>query len=359
MDTNNRDMNFKDFIKLLGWSKNKFYANIEKMCSKEVYDIDINEFRNAGKAKLDYEKDDRNFCFKKEWKDIAYVLFTMFSENPFYRKNSTVQSVNLDDIIKYNKKCLKLVADKLPDNFRRETQIHPVYISTIMETEIIENISKKIQLMFDCVSRLPIEKRVELWMNLDNEINEKIIYYYISSYIDKKDVDDSKGELFQKQLFGEYQNVSLDKYMAQVLKNEISSEFVKNRDKVIKERDDLYKMLDQIAMLLDSPEEIKAVNERWEKEIGEEKHKKMQEELLENEVKQRLDDAHKMVSINTSIDGTINKYIKMLKNDKQDETKKEFIKRLEELKEMNKNNKFKNISDRILCELSYGIINRQ
>ncbi|MBV4429542.1 hypothetical protein [Clostridium tyrobutyricum] len=356
---NEEDMNFKDFIKSLGWSKNKFYDNIKRMCSKEVYDIDINNFRKAGKAKLDYKKDDRNFCFKKEWKDIAYVLFTMFSENPFYRKNSTAESVNLNDIIEYNKKCLKVVADKLPKNFRRETQIHPVYTSTIMETGIIENISTKIKLMFDCISKLPIEKRVEMWLNLDNQINEVIIYYYLSSYIDKKDMDNSKGEEFKNQLFGEYENISLDKYMAQVLKNEMNSDFVKERDAIIKKEEDYWKALDNFAMSFDSPEEIKAVNESWEKNIGEENYKKMQEERLENEVKIRLKYAHDVVNMNTSIDSTIDKHIESIKNEEQNETNKEFIKRLKELREMNKDDKFKNISDRILCELNYGIINRQ
>ena len=358
-------MNFKEFIELLGWSKNKFFDNIEKICSKEVYNIDIGRFRKSGATKEDYEKDDKNFWFKEQWKDIAYVLFTMFVDNPFYRKNSTADSISLENIIKYNIDCLKLVEQQLPDYHRRQIQLHPVYAATLIETKAMKKVSEKIQLLLSSLSKMPVEARTEIWVNFDKLINHQLIQSYLSAICAKEKIEEDKGELFKNQLFGEYEHISLDKYLAQVLKKEMDIEFIKERDTIGELYVEAQKDLDKMYMDIceDTSEEIEAINRMYEESGIEELLMKTREIMIENLIKERLTKASKMIEDSTSVDSTIDEIIKDLEKADGAHNKKQ-IEKLEEVKAIVSKNskdieKFSSIADKILCELNYNIINRK
>jgi hypothetical protein len=359
------DLDFKEFIKLLGWSKNKFFDNIEKICSKDVYDIEIDKFRKAGTTKVDYEKDDKNFCFKEQWQDLAYVLFTLFVENPFYRKNSTAESIRLEDIVKYNIDSLKMVEQELPDYHRRQIQLHPVYAATLIETKAMKRVSEKIQFLLATISKIPIETRTEIWVNFDKIINYQLIQSYLSTIHAKDKIEEEKGELFKNQLFGEYEHISLDKYLAQVLKKEMDVEFVKERDSIgelyVESQNDLDKMYMDICE--DTPDEVYAINKMYEELELDKLIQKTQEGMIENLIKERLTEAANMIENSTSVESTIDEIIRDLEKSDGKHNKKQ-IEKLQGVKEtISKNTKdiekFSNIADKVLCELNYNIINRK
>ncbi|WP_297426067.1 hypothetical protein [Clostridium sp.] len=358
------DMGFKEFIELLGWSKNKFFENIKRICSKEVYDIDIGKFRKSGETKLDYEKDDKNFCFKDGWKDLTYVLFTMFTDNPFYRKSTKANNVTLESIIKYNTDSLKMIEQELPNYQRRQIQLHPVYEATLIETKAMKNVSEKIQLLLATISKFPIETRTELWVNFDKLINYQLIQSYLSTIEAKEQFGKEKGELFKNQLFGEYEHISLDKYLAEVLKREMDDEFIKERDSIGKMYSEAQQDLDNIYMSVceDTPEQIEVINNMYD-DLGLDK-------LLDNFegwktdqfIKERLTEAANMIENNTSVDNTIDEIINELKKSNEEHSKEQ-IKKLQEIKGIISDNSkdienFSNIADKILCEINYNIINR-
>ena len=361
----NGDMSFKEFIELLGWSKNKFFENIERICSEEVYDIDIDKFRKAGEKKEDYSKDERNFCFKNQWKDIAYVLFSMFVENPFYRKNSTASSVALEDIIKYNIDSLKIIEQELSDYHRRQIQLHPTYAATLIETKAMKRVSEKIQFLLSSISKMPIETRTEIWVNFDMIINYQLIQSYLSTINAKEKIEEDKGTLFKNQLFGEYEHISLDKYVAQVLKKEMDEEFVKERDNIgalhIEAKNDLDERYAKVTE--DTPEEMEVINKMYD-ELGlEELIRQTQERMVEDLIKERLIEAAEMIENSTSVDHTIDEIINNLENTNGVDNGKQ-IEKLKEVKGIISKNskeieKFSNIADKILCELNYNIINRK
>ncbi len=358
-------MNFNEFIALLGWSKNKFYDNIKKICSKETYDIDIGKFRKAGETKVEYDRNDNDFCFKKEWQDIVYVLFTMFADNPFYRANSSADSITLEEIIKYNKDCLKLIAGKLPDYQRRLIQLHPTYAATLIETKAMKKVSQKVQFLLSSLSKMPVEARTEIWVNFDKLINNQLIQSYLSSINTKEKIQEDKGDLFKNQLFGEYEHISLDKYVAQVLKKEMDAEFVKERDSI----NELYvqsdKDLDKNYMDIceDTPEEIEAIDRMYEASGLDELLQGTREKMIENLIKEKLTEASNMIENSTSVDSTIDEIINDLEKADGVNNKKQ-IEKLKEVKAIVSTNskeieKFSSIADKILCELNYNIINRK
>lgn len=358
-------MNFKNIIELLGWSKNKFYDNIDRICSKEAYGINRSKFTKAGVIKEDYEKEDKNFCFKEQWKDMALVLFTMFVKNPFYRENSTANSITLGKIIEYNTDCLRLVEEKLPDYQRREIQLHPVYAATLIETKAMKKISEKVQFLLTSLSEMPIEARTEVWVNFDKLINHQLIQSYLSSLDTKKKIEEGKGKLFKKQLYGEYEHISLDKYLAQVLEKEMDAEFVKDRDAISELYVQSQKELDKRYMDIceDTPEEIEAINRMYEGSGLDGLIQRTQDKMIENLIEERLTEAAKMIEDSTSIDSTIDEIISDLEKAGGINNKNQ-IEKLKGVKAITSKNakdiqKFSSIADKILCELNYNIINRK
>lgn len=358
-------MNFKEFIEELGWSKNKFFENIERICSKAVYDIDIGKFRKAGEEKEEYLKDEINFCFKSQWKEIAYVLFTMFAENPFYRKNSTANSVTLEDVINYNIYSLKIIEQELPDYHRRQIQLHPTYAATLIETKAMKKVSEKIRFLLSSISKMPIETRTEIWVNFDKIINYQLIQSYLSTINAKEKIEEDKGTLFKNQLFGEYEHISLDKYVAQVLKKEMEEEFVKERDRIGELHTEAQNDLDEMYIKIsqDTPEEMEAINKTYN-DLGLDRLiKQTQARMMENLIKERLKEASAMIENSTSVDHTIDEIINDLENADGIDSRKQ-IEKLKEVKAMVSKNskeieKFSSIADKILCELNYNIINRK
>lgn len=359
------DMNFKEFIELLGWSKNKFFLNIKKICSEEVYDININKFKKAGEEKEDYSQDERNFCFKSEWIDIAYVLFTMFVDNPFYRSNKSVDSVSLEQMIQHNKDCLGLVDQELSDYHRRQIQLHPTYQATLMEAQAMGNVSQKIQLLLTSISKMPVETRSGIWMNLDNLINHQLIQIYLSNLDAKEKYEKSKDELYKNQLYGEYEHISLDKYLAQVLKKEMDEEFVSERqglgedlEKAVQELDDM-----DIEVSGDTTEDMEYINEIYEALGLRDLTLKIKSADIENNIIEGLVQASEIIGDGESVEDTVDDIISAIK-DSDSENQQRDIDKLNEIKimigkDLREIEKFSSVVDKVLRELNYNIINRQ
>lgn len=358
----NKDLTLKEFIKLLGWSERKFYDNIELMCQKDTYDIDIGAFKKAGKTKEEYIKDENSYDFKKEWNDIALLLFKMYSENPYFRGNRNARKVSIDSVIEYNTKFLKNIRNDLNTYNSLEVQLHPVYTYTVVETYAMRKIKEKIELFLYSISKMPIEARAETMLEFNRKIDEIIINSYVNYGEIKEEIEDEKEVLFKKQLYGELENISLDKYIAQVLKREMSAEFRKERDELNKKAQEIRDSIDNFVMSLDSKEEIEAVNKFWEQYGDDDVLKLLKEKILKKQIEENIKIAKIKVENSSNIEKKIDELIVNENKNKTLKTKKR-LKRLNELKNMicqdsNKTD-FEKIAENLLQEINFSVINRK
>lgn len=356
----NKDLKLEEFIKVLGWNENKFYENVKKMCSEQVYNIDIGKFKKAGETKEDYYDDERNFCFKKEWNDIAILLFKMFGENPYYRANSKATSASLDSVIKYNEKFLEAIKNDINEYNSMEIRLHSVYYSTYAENLAIKKVNEKLQLFFSLMSEVPVESRANMWIEISNKIDEAIIKNYVWSKQAKKEAETDKGELFKNQMYGEYEHISLDKYVAQVLKNEMNPQFREERLEINRKKHEWMKIFNRVAMNLDGAEEVARVNELWEKNEGEKKKVINIKRELEQEIDSTLKEKEKSVDDNTNINNMINVFIDNQRKCGMSEN----VLILEELKKViaQKNNNtenVKNVVENIIQQVNFNVMSRK
>lgn len=163
---------------------------------------------------------------------MAYVLFKLYEENPFYRKNSRGESVNLEAVSEYNKYSLKIIEQELPKYHRQQTMLHPVFQSTIAESLILENVSNKLDVLLSVASNMPIETRVIMWTALNQAIDTTLINSYLEQMNLKGAIEKETGELYENQIYGEFEHTSLDKLIAQTLKKKMDISFRKDRDKI-------------------------------------------------------------------------------------------------------------------------------
>lgn len=357
-----KDLTIKEFIKMLGWSEKKFYNNIELMCDKNVYDIDIGSFKKAGKTKEDYIGDENTYSFRKEWNDLALLLFRMYSDNPYFRANSNARKVSIDSVIEYNTKFLKAIHEDLNTYNSLEIQLHPVYTYTIIETYAMKKVKEKIELFLYSISKMPVEARAETMLELNDKLDDIIINSYISYSNIKENIEHDKGQLFINQLYGELENISLDKFVAQVLKKEMDNEFRNERKQLNNKAQKMRNNIDDFFMENEPKELVERVNEFWNKDI-EDVMSSCKINILESIVRENINKAKEKVERSSDILKKINKLINYEKDHKTLKTKKR-LKRLEELKEIishsieNKTD-FAIIAENLIQEINFSIINRK
>lgn len=356
---NDKDLNFEEFIEKIKWNKNKFIENIDIMCSKDVYDIDKWKFKKAGSKKEDYNKEELEYCFKKEWSDIALLLFEMFGKNPYFRKNCKVTSVNLDSIIQYNQEFLDNIEEKLNIYTSLEIMLHPVYEATYTEKLVMEKVKEKLNLFFSIMSQEPVEARANMWIKLSEKIDELIITNYVLSKKAKNQLEKDKGQVFKNQLYGEYENVSLDKYLAQLLKREMDEEFRKERISINNKKIKIMKVLDRVAMELDSEEEVNNINERWNSFKQEKNRSENIITMYKEIIERKLKNAKKKVEIFTDINNNIDRLIGYEQENDGSENVLLLNQLKEEIAQIEGNMKFEESVEELLQHMNFNVLNRK
>lgn len=357
----NKDLNINEFLQLLHWERKKFYKNIDNICSEEVYDIDKGQFKKAGTTKDDYKKGENTYCFKKEWVDLAYVLFSMYDKNPYYRSNVDVESVSINDIIDYYNECINLIENKLPPFQRREVQLNPVYSATLEEISHLNIIKDKFQLLFTVASKLPVESRVSFWKEIELSIDQLAImtYYKKMEYSDK--LNNEKGAIFRDQLYGEFVNKSIDNLIAQTLKNYMNKRFQQDRKDIMDFSQHLLEVAGKFAELLDTPETINAVNNEWKQKNGQKIVEEMQDKMFDQEIKEIQGRAKSVVE--TDIDSAVNALITCYKNFPSGISKEQekLLKIAGDMvkEDIESNRQYKNTAESILKGISFDINNRR
>lgn len=353
-----KDLNYKEFLKLTGIDNSKLSRDIKKACDKDAYDIDIGKFKKAGESKEDYSSGERDYLFKKEWSDIASLLLKMFGENPYYKSNSKPTSASLDSVIYYNQKYFKAIENEINEYNSLEIRMNPVYYSTYTETLALKKVKEKLQLFFSLMSEIPVESRANMWLELSHSMDNIIIQNHLFSEKAKRKAQEEKGELFKNQLYGEYEYTSLDKYIAQVLKNEMDSNFREERLDINRKKHEWMKIFDRVSMVLDGEEEVNRVNGKWneesEKKLVINKKKKL-EEKIEKQLKNKEDLVNKITDINIKID-------KLIKN-AENLNDKESVSILKELKEtLSKKNyatdNFGEAAENVIQEINYNVMKK-
>lgn len=356
---NDKDLNFKEIIEKIHWNKNKFIENIDIMCSKDVYDIDKWKFKKAGSKKEDYYKEELEYCFKKEWSDIALLLFEMFGKNPYFRKNCKITSVNLDSIIQYNQEFLDNIEEKLNIYTSLEIMLHPVYEATYTEKLVMEKVKEKLNLFFSIMSQEPIEARANMWIKLSEKIDELIIADYVLSKKAKNQLEKDKGQVFKNQLYGEYENTSLDKYLAQLLKREMDEEFRKERISINNKKIKMMKLLDRVAMELDGEEEVNRVNEMWNNSKQEKKRVEEMITMYKKIAKGKLEKAKNKVERLTNINNNIDRLIEYEQKNDGLENVILLNQLKEEIAEIESNMKFEESVKELLQHINFNVLNRK
>lgn len=360
------DISLDEFIGIIKWDKNKFYRNIKKICSN--YQLDQWKFKGAGvEKKEDLLKGDSTYVFKKEWKDLAIILFKMYEFNPYSRSNSVINSKAgaFEKLLDYNKETLKLVDSINQKALRREIQLHPTYLATIMETKAMTSVSDKISLLLGCLNNVSIETRTSFWVSIEKIMNDLIIQLHLSEVEMKETIDLEKGDLYRDLLYGECEFNSLDKFVAEVLKKEMDMEYTSKRSAYFEQYEEANIDLDEIFQNIykDTPEEQKAINDKFESLIGDDILAKVYDDFSEIYTETKIREACALVGESTTIDETLNEYISRLEQHKNEDESRSIV-RLKHIKPRIKNiddnkTKFKQVAENVLTELNAAIIDRK
>ncbi len=264
------DLNFKEFMELMGLKdRKKLLELIKRICENEEYDLEPGNFKKAGKDKEYYVGDENTYQFNKEWKDIAYVLFSMYEKSPFYRKNRTLKGKDLTEMVEYNKYCMELVKEELSDYSRRRIESHPVFLATFFETEIMEHLSKQMSYTFEIVSKMPIESRICFFEKLNSSMNISLIETQIEKTSIKKEFEEMNTGVYEGLIHGDYEHRGLDKYLASFLKKEMDESHRKKYEEYTKKykeaRDEIDENYKKISG--DTEEEVKFINKVYNKHV--------------------------------------------------------------------------------------------
>lgn len=218
----------KELLEEIGWSKNKFYANIDLFC--EIYGLEKEKF-TLNKSKTDDYKSGCNpntFRFEKEWKDILIALLKIYDENPTTRKNAT-KIKSISQVSEYNKKVLDII-DGIEDRWIEYfIKVHPAYMLTVAEYELAETIENNLAKLIGIIADAPVEVRTLLWMNLGQVIDTFTLDMAVNIKREKKVIDEEKGDEFREVLKGELEHTSIDRLMGQILRDLLDKNY---RDKM-------------------------------------------------------------------------------------------------------------------------------
>lgn len=256
-----KDLTVNEFCKKCGWKRRgDYYDLVESIC--RAYDLDQDAFVKSDDSQLDYIKDDHAHRFKKEWNDLAYVLFSMYTENPYKNLNSTENSATTEDVLTYYKKYIKKI-DELSDFHRKNVQLSNEYQATLLEITHLGLAQKKFQLLFTMAEKFPIELRSALWIDLIKLIDKLAVSYNYYNLLVKKNIECEKVP-YNKQLVGDLECGSLDQLLAKMLKNEMDHDVLLDRESLINEYNEAVNELDEIFMANDPPEFQQLVNKFFE-----------------------------------------------------------------------------------------------
>ena len=354
-------LSLNEFLKEINWGKDKFYENLKIMESDECYGLKRELLKKAGKVKEDYEKDEKNFFFKDEWKDLAIILFKIFDKNPYYKSNSNAKSADINDIIDYMDYSIKLVDSELPDFYKYLIELQPVFQYTIMERNLLKILIEKIQKLLSIMSKCSIEQRVELLFNLNKSVNKQLVYNYYKYFEAIEEIKKNREDLFKNQLYGDFEFGSLDNFIAEVLKKETDDEFIKERinicDKKAKAKDELNSILDTGI----TEEEKDEIDELWNKSGLDEYMEKCKYLIIREEVKKIVMENKRRVMVETDINTDIDEFIKTIENetDASDIKDKMNILKNKIFSDEADYENFKDISESIFKELNCNIIKRR
>lgn len=358
------DLNLNEFLDEIEWGKNKFYENIKIMAREDVYGIEVVKFKKAGEDKEDYFDDDLHFCFRREWKDLAILLFKLYDENPFYRKNRTADNVELNEILEYVEDSIWHVDDIESEYHRKHIMLHPVFHSTFAEVNMLENISSKLSMLLELGSKMPVEVRTGMWIFFNEAIDTALVKGHLAGLSFKEFIDKDKGTLYKNQLFGEVEHTSLDKFIAEMLKKEMDEEFRNEREEISKLHAEAQKELDDIYIKAsgDTEEDIQKINQRYD-ELGiQVMVDETIEKAYENIIQMGLEKAKKYGDFSTSIEDTIDVTINNLERDNPID-KDELIEKLKEIKSIIAKDledfKVNDTTEKFLTEINYKILKRR
>lgn len=255
-----KDLTLIEFCDKIGWKRKekRYYELVDSVC--ECYGLDLDVFKMSDESQRDYIKEDHKFRFKKEWNDLAAVLFSMYDKNPYNKKaNSNENSASIDQIIKYYEDCIQLVETKLPDFHRKYIQLHNVYQATLMEITHLGMVQEKLQLLFSVLGKIPVELRSILWIELIKTIDNLTVEAYHTLFVEKEKLELNKGP-YNKQLYGDLKHNSIDYLVAEMLDNEMSQDHLDDRQNLIDNYNKARKQLDDYFEEQDPPEVRNAVN---------------------------------------------------------------------------------------------------
>ena len=361
MTKEEQGLNLNEFLKEIHWGKDKFYDNLKIMERDECYGLKRELLKKAGKVKEDYEKDEQNFFFKDEWKDLAIVLFKIFDKNPDYKSNSNAKSADINDILDYMDYSIELVDSELPDFYKYLIELQPVFQYTIMERNLLKILIEKIQKLLSIMSKCSIEQRVELLFNLNKSVNKQLVYNYYKYFEAIEIIKKNRDELFKNQLYGEFEFGSLDNFIAEVLKKETDYEFIKERinicDKKVKARNDLNSILDEGI----TEEEKDEIDKLWNGLSLGEYMEKYKYSIIRKKVMEIARRNKERVIEETDINTAIDEFVKTVENQTDISNIKDKMNILKNkiFSDEADYENFKDISESIFKELNCNIIKRR
>ncbi|KAB7666037.1 hypothetical protein [Bacillus sp. B1-b2] len=300
------DYNVKQFYEAVGWSKATFYRRIKEIFC--TYDLDHWKFRKAGEEKEDPTKGDTTFIFKSEWRELAELLCKLYDENPYFRANTDIEKLSLNDLMNFNKDTLKKIENLSDEQLRYEIMLHPAYLASIAETKALKGVTERISFLLRSVEGVSIETRTAFWLHFANMLNKVVVDMYLFEIDTKEKIEQEKGP-FKDVLFGELEVNSLDFLVAEFLKKMQDKEHAAKREDVTQLYDESEKQLDELVASSDSPDEQRRVNEMFERLIGDDVINEIKISRIRNQVKEKLTQAAELGSQVEGIDKTIERYI--------------------------------------------------
>ncbi|SFM20440.1 hypothetical protein [Salibacterium qingdaonense] len=352
-----KDYGVKEFYEGLGWTRSTFYRKIYDIF--DTYNLDDWKFREAGERMESPGKTDKKFVFKGEWRELFELLCNIHDENPYFRKNTSNNSLTFKDLMEYNQETLEKIAGISDKNQRHQIMAHPAYLASVAENESLKQAIDRMTMLLRAVEDVSIETRSAVWSDFASLLNDLIIRMYLFEKETKEKVEQEKGA-FKDVLFAEMEVNSLDYLVAEFLKKEMDEDHAANKEDVVEKYREAEKELDDISAASDTPEEQDIINKAFEEKIGGEALNQLNENEMEAKIKEECREAERQGARVEEIDKQIENYIAQSEeNQTQEVTEKltqikEQVKRLQE-----QNEKYRSTAETLFRDVNESIIDRR
>ncbi|MGG5769304.1 hypothetical protein [Bacillus wiedmannii] len=274
-----KDLSLKDFLKEIGWDKRKFHYHREFI--QDRYNLNLELFKK-GSNNTEKHSDEDHYSFKKEWNELAIMLYKLYDKSPFKAKGKNIEKLDLETLLQFQNDSINLIHG-LEKEYVSELLGHPAFHSAIVEINALDDVIKKYDLLMQGIESVSIETRAMFWIYLSESLNEMLIKL---QQIDLYGKNRTKNEMagFESFTFSDYKHKSLDFLIASYLNKLLQKENFIERNQFKNDVQEANKILDRHI----SQKEKEWIDSKWFDEIDSQIQKQLALLQIQQAIQEQL-----------------------------------------------------------------------